>query len=255
MNFMPNDVMSASGPTGEAPQLSSTYAEYDNGAKVFLSYFNGTTNTGWTTAGTGTGIETAPSGAPFGSSAFYENSASGGGDYQYISLSSLTNPANVIINYFTYTTGSSPLGDFFFTSSSTGAGTMSRLDGRGGSYYCGFANTTSWTAWSGVNSGVTCSANTWYLWTIVINGGRIADYYNTGLANIGTAGTPMNSLSSTYSIFLIGSTSSTYTYANDGSYIGLQGDAGSGTTYWQGIIVRAYPPNGVMPGYSFGSVQ
>ena len=31
---------------GEAPTLSSKYAEYDNGAKVFLSYFNGDTPTG-----------------------------------------------------------------------------------------------------------------------------------------------------------------------------------------------------------------
>ena len=112
---------------------------------------------------------------------------------------------------------------------------MSRLDGRDASGdYCGFANTTSWTAWSGPNSGVTCAANTWYLWTIVINGGQVADYYNTGLTNIGAAGTQINALSSTYS-----TTAGTITYANDGSYIGLQGDGGSGTTYWQGIIVRA----------------
>ena len=91
-----------------------------------MSYFNGTTNTGWTTAGTGTGIEAAPSGAPFGSDAFYENAVAGNGNYQYISLSSLTNPANVIINYYTYTTGTTPLGDFLFTASSTGLGDMVR---------------------------------------------------------------------------------------------------------------------------------
>ena len=38
-------------------------------------------------------------------------------------------------------------------------------------------------------------------------------------------------------------------------FIGLQGDGGSGTTYWQGIIMRAYPPSGVMPSVSFGAVQ
>ena len=40
--------------TGEAPQLSSTYAEYDNGANVFTNYWNfaGTgLPTGWTTYG------------------------------------------------------------------------------------------------------------------------------------------------------------------------------------------------------------
>jgi len=40
MNFMPSSVMSSSGPTGEAPQLSSTYAEYDDGASVFNAYQN-----------------------------------------------------------------------------------------------------------------------------------------------------------------------------------------------------------------------
>ncbi|MGC8652312.1 MAG: DUF2341 domain-containing protein [Candidatus Micrarchaeia archaeon] len=34
LNFMPSSVMSSSGPTGEAPQLSSTYGEYDDIASV-----------------------------------------------------------------------------------------------------------------------------------------------------------------------------------------------------------------------------
>ncbi len=37
--------LSASGPFGEAPQLSTTYAQYDDGANVFLAYFNGNTPT------------------------------------------------------------------------------------------------------------------------------------------------------------------------------------------------------------------
>ena len=54
MNFMPYSVMSAGGPTGEAPQLSVNYGEFDNGASVFVSYANfaGTTiassETQWT---------------------------------------------------------------------------------------------------------------------------------------------------------------------------------------------------------------
>ncbi len=40
MDFMDSNVMSASGPTGEAPQLSSAYGQYDNGAKVFNFYDN-----------------------------------------------------------------------------------------------------------------------------------------------------------------------------------------------------------------------
>lgn len=40
LNFMKNGVISSSGPTGEAPKLSSSYAEYDNGANVFDGYWN-----------------------------------------------------------------------------------------------------------------------------------------------------------------------------------------------------------------------
>jgi hypothetical protein len=51
MNVMPTPVMSSGGPTGEAPQLSPTYAEYDNGASVFNFYdnFKGTSlSSSWT---------------------------------------------------------------------------------------------------------------------------------------------------------------------------------------------------------------
>jgi len=56
MNFMPSNVMSSSGPTGEAPQLSPTYGQYDDGASVFNYYTNfvGTSlPTNWGTYGSG----------------------------------------------------------------------------------------------------------------------------------------------------------------------------------------------------------
>jgi len=37
---MPSSVMSSSGPTGEAPQLSPSYGQYDDGASVFSFYDN-----------------------------------------------------------------------------------------------------------------------------------------------------------------------------------------------------------------------
>jgi hypothetical protein len=68
MDFMSSNVMSASGPTGEAPELSCTspsvgcspYAEYDNGAEVFASYQNFDTSgcgapSGWYDSGCATG--------------------------------------------------------------------------------------------------------------------------------------------------------------------------------------------------------
>ena len=52
MGFMPTSInlFNASGPEGEAPQLSSSYAQYDNGASVFPGYWNFAGNsmpTGW----------------------------------------------------------------------------------------------------------------------------------------------------------------------------------------------------------------
>ncbi len=40
MNMVSTNIMSASGPTGEAPQLSGTYGQYDNGSLVFNNYWN-----------------------------------------------------------------------------------------------------------------------------------------------------------------------------------------------------------------------
>ena len=60
MNFMSANQMSTTGPTGEAPQLSTPYAEYDNGGKVFSFYdnFEGTSSSpssSWTVNTIGAG--------------------------------------------------------------------------------------------------------------------------------------------------------------------------------------------------------
>jgi flagellin-like protein len=228
---------------GEAPNLSATYGQYDNGADVFVDYFNGASSAGWTTSGAAGQTSSVPSGSPFGAKAFYANSANG--DYMYTSTSLGT---SVIIQYYAYTTG---LGDFFFTSNSAGAGTIARLDSRGGGNYIGLAKSASWTSWNCPSSGVTASANTWYQWSLVVAGSSVADYFGTsfGYGNLGTA---VNALSTTYTD---GCGGGTETYANNGNYLGLIGDGlgSSYITYWNGVVVRAYPPNGVMPSVSLGS--
>jgi len=228
---------------GEAPKLSATYGQYDNGANVFINYFNGASSAGWTISASAGQTSSVPAGSPFGANALYANSVNG--DYMYTTA---TLSSSVIIQYYTYTTG---LGEFFFTTNSAGAGTMSRLDGRGAGDYIGLAKSASWTSWHCPNSGVTASANTWYQWSIVVNGNSAADYFGTtfGYGNLGTV---INPLSSTYSDACGGGTE---TYANNGNYIGLVGDGlgSSYITYWNGITVRAYPPSGVMPSSSLGS--
>ena len=240
----PNGVM-PSASFGSVTTVSGTYGEYDNGANVFNYYFNGSSSSGWTTAGTAGQSSGAPSGSPFGTNALYADGASG--DYMYTSLPSFSSTGNYIIQYYVNV---GTLGDFFFTASSTGAGTMTRLDGRGGTDYVGLAKTASWTSWNGPSTSTTASENKWYLQSIVIAGAgtEVGDYLSTSLGNFGNLGSVVNTLATTYT-----DSGGTETYSQSGAYIGLVGDGGGGVSYWNGIIIRSYPPNGEMPAVSFGS--
>ena len=235
---------------GEAPNLSGTYGQYDNGANVFTGYYRGDSTTGWTVAGTAGSTVSAPTGsAPsFGTRAFYAYSANG---YYLDTNAGYSTTGNYIIQYYTYTTG---LGNLFFSASSAGFGTMSRLDSRGGTDYAGFAEAASWTSWYCPQTTTALLASTWYQWSIVISGGgsQVGDYYSTSFG-LGTLGTEINALGSTYTD---GCGGGSETYSPQGSYIGLLGDAlgSSYITYWNGVLIRAYPPNGVMPTSTFGSL-
>ncbi|MCW1302098.1 MAG: hypothetical protein QXX36_00455 [Candidatus Rehaiarchaeum fermentans] len=214
---------------GEAPQLSPTYGEYDNGANVFLSYLPGYSLTGWTTSGTAGVTNSAPSGNPiFGSHAFYANGSKG--DYLYTIASSQSN--NMIIEYYGYTAN---LQDLYFLVNSTGFGQMAR-DGNGAGWY-GITNTYSWTNWNAPPDTGSWS-NEWVTVGVVVNNGVATMYLTPGIVPYGSE---------------IGSNpSNSYTVTDAGNYLGLVGDAANGATtqYWNGIIIRAYPPNGVMPSVS-----
>jgi hypothetical protein len=230
------NLLSSSGTTGigEAPQLSSTYRQYDNGADVFLNYFSGASLTGWTINGTAGQTTSAPSGNPtFGTYAFYANGANG--DYLYTTASGQS--TNMIIEFYGYTAN---LQDLYFLVNSTGAGQMMR-DGNGGGWY-GLTSTSSWTSWSAPPDTGSWS-NEWVTVGVVVNNGAATGYLLPGVNIYGSE---------------IGSNpSNQYTVTNKGSFMGLIGDAASSTTtqYWNGIIVRAYPPNGVMPTYTFSLTQ
>ena len=228
---------------GESPQLSGTWGEYDNGANVFAAYYNGGSAGGWTVAGASGAITTAATGSPIGTNAFYANSASG--DYMYTNANYQPS-GNYIIQYYSYSTG---LGNLYFSAGSSGAGQMYRLETRSGNY-AGFAKTASWTSWDAPSGSVTLSASTWYLMSVVIDSGQIASYYNPGLNYYGGLGTNINPLSSSYT-----DSGGSETYAENGGYIGLIGDAlgSSHVTYWNGMLVRQYPPNGIEPSVTFSS--
>ena len=222
---------------GEAPQLSASYAEYDDGSTVFTYYnVNPSSTSGWTIHGTAGQKNTAPSGSHYlGTNALYANSANG--DYMYLPVSGLSQ--NSIISFDVYTTG---LGDMFFLTNSAGAGQMVRLDGRGGSDYSGLAITNSWTSWTAPSPGIDSSKNIWYKYDIVISSTTANAYIGSVSNYISTLGTL---------------TKSGFSITNNGDYIGLIGDGlgSSYLTYWNGFIIRKYPPNGVMPSALFGNPQ
>ena len=221
--------------TGEAPWLSSTYGQYDDGSGVFY-YYNAApaSTTGWTVHSTAGQTATAPAGSHFQTTnALYANSANG--DYLYTSVLGLS--TNEIISFDVYTTG---LGNLFFLTNSAGSGQMARLDGRGGTDYSGAAAAASWTSWSAPASGLSEGKNIWYKYDIVIAGATANTFIGGNTLSIQSLGTFANSKAIT----------------NSGNYLGLVGDGLGSTylTYWDGLLVRSYPPNGAVPTASFGSI-
>lgn len=222
------------------------YGKYDNGANVFTYYQSGLSNTGWAVTGLAGISASTPSGSPFGANSLY---ADGSSSYQDINTG-LSTTGNYIIQYYI---NSAVLGDFFFFANSIGAATLARLDTRGGGAPPGLATSATWTSWQGPNpaSPISLSPDTWYMFQInSLNGINVGLWYSTALSYESTLSN-INPFAATFP-----DSGGTETYANKihGEYIGLQGDGGGGTTYLNGLIVRTYPPNDVMPSIVLGAL-
>ena len=219
MNFMPTAVMSsATSYTGEAPQLSGTYGQYDNGASVFTAYWNfaGTTNppTGWTAASGPTisvsnGVTiTLPAGKDW--IGIYTNSFSTVGTI----VDTYVNPESAGVDVCTSGLAlewSTPIFNF----------------GHGGS--CTTSPTTNG------NSGGSVAATSAVLSAVLISGNaKIALNYATQSV---TDATSLSSAS--IGIGVSGSDS---------------GHTGGDVAFFQWVRDRVYPPAGVMPSASLGSV-
>jgi hypothetical protein len=224
------NLLSSSGTSGigEAPQLSSTYAQYDDGASVFNNY--------WNFAGT-----SLPSGWTGGTSYTINNGLT----------ISFSGNANAPIGIYTSYTPTYPLVAEVYSSQQTTSDWLSPLilnsvSSPGGSNF---------TFTPQYNSGGSYRIQTGVSGT-VYNGGSVSQAYNT------------------FTIFTAYITASSITlYANYGSpltlsnvpsasalkYLEIGKPDGEGAGYSGGetikwLRIRAYPPNGVMPSYSFGSV-
>jgi hypothetical protein len=235
------NLLSSSGTSGigEAPQLSSTYAQYDDGASVFTYYYNvnPASITGWNITQTSVGLSTsAPSGNHYNAPNAYYSSSCQAGVFE-TSIPGLGE--NEIISYETYTTGVNGA-NFYFLVNSSQDGPMAELGTAG--YGSGLLSSAGPCSYSNPRGPIE-SENTWYKNDIVIAGSTAYYYIGPSTNLLGQLGTQINSVSIT----------------PKGKYIGFDGayDYGSdsGNTYYNDIIIRAYPPNGVMPSVSFSGLS
>jgi flagellin-like protein len=240
---------------GEAPQLSPTYGQYDNGANVFNAYFDGNTAvssfsvyTGYTLA-QATGI-TGPGGATVNA---IKGTGYNGGNAVFSFSTALTNNAMVVESSFSspgstttapYTgtdTGAAGLVDNAAAGSVANA--ISANMGYGAAYFDqDYETGGAFTA--DQNPAGTATAN-WVYATLTYTGPSAASwsafiapqlYSSTG----GYAGTVANNPIS----------------GSSQVYLGQLSDTAAGytlTVYYNFMRARAYPPNGNMPTTALGS--
>ena len=223
LEFAPKttNLLSSSGTSGigEAPQLSSTYAEYDDGASVFTNYWNfaGTTlPSGWS------GVETYT----IDNGLTISGSATG---YVYTNTDySLT---NVVLDFYA---------DFSTVTSS-------------GRNSAGFINpsltATEATAWNqqGTTDGtspITYDGSASTYGTAITAGQYVYSVYNPSTSTASFWYSYANEQTLTSDIY---STSMPIGFIDSGT------GQPSFTVQW--ARVRAYPPSGVMPSVTFGAVQ
>jgi len=228
------NLLSNSGTTGigEAPQLSPTYAQYDDGASMFNFYDNFA----------GTSLNT---------SKWTNNTANSGGTLTINNGMSYTPPSSENVYPFIYSTSTFSSGVFEtygdipsstqsgpYTSADFGLTTSSNVNnnaamvGKWGSDYDLITSTSSGSqnTLSGLSGGN-------YIWQVWIPSSSPSTIY--GSQNYGTQ------ISSSSDMPTLPQPIIFFDQANTGINIG--------PFYW--ARVRAYPPNGVMPSVSFGGVS
>ncbi len=225
--------------TGEAPALSPTYAKYDDGGNIFIQYFNMSSNpVKYSIIGTSYySITTAngPTGASqplltwTGATTADNAQLASGGSY----------PSSFIVDAIIKTDGNGyDIG--------LGATTLSSSVYDGYLADPGSYSNTNFTVWKVTGSGPTLtqlgklsytqSGDTWYtLQFTYVDGGKL--FGNVSSYSGAVPGGSINTVSAT---------DTTYTSFNS-VMIHPRSTLVSYSTYWALILLRSYPPNGVMP--------
>jgi hypothetical protein len=211
--------------TGEAPQLSSTYAEYDDGADVFNSYWNfaGTSlPSGWTSSGSVTinnGISVAYSG-------YGETTTNYGLNANQIldvygNMPSATSGNNAGVGYANSTSFPFPSGN---------GGVIWDLNNVAEATNNAWFITGKGSSWSGE---VSLTATGYHIWSIYWPSSSSASgYIDYSSPYTSTTQIPSTNLPIGF-------------FNNQGSQVTV------GPFYW--IRIRSYPPSGVMPSVSFNT--
>jgi len=211
--------------TGEAPQLSSTYAEYDDGANVFINYWNfaGTSlPSGWTGSGytQDNGISISSTGAINYSAVAYSANVTLDiyGDIVYSS-----SPGQYAWGVYGF--GGPTGGNVFGTANSNHV-----LGGTAGEYYAyGYYEDSTDSSSFYYTSKI---SNIYEVQSIALTG--TTDSYYLGYSKLANSYTQENSKKN-YIRFYTGGSNAEDTI----------------NMYW--LRIRAYPPNGVMPKVLFSS--
>ncbi|MFI5412500.1 MAG: hypothetical protein ACHQX1_01265 [Candidatus Micrarchaeales archaeon] len=234
MDLMGSNVMSAAGPTGEAPQLSGNYGQYDNGALVFTNYWNFA----------GSALPANLQGANF----------IGGSGGSYVQNNGIVIKSNL---------GGYAILDALSMTSPYVLDTYGSIAGAGGSY--GYRPAMIISAGNAINNPNVIAldqggfgSNMFCLYS-----------YSGGYSNIGLFGgiVPAGNFQISAMVggnnYYIGATpagtATVYTYnpystPNKGNYVGIGSEiTGNGITYYW-FRTRTFPPNTIMPSVSFGSV-
>lgn len=229
--------------TGEAPQLSPIYAEYDNGASVFLVYFNGDTPTSDFSTGGGdtvtqvTGVA-MPNGNTGNALRFTTGSSEGATTVDmYTPVSLVNSPNYYVVEASVQSDGSGTDVDFGLAQNS-GIATSDNAIFVGtqyGSAYFDQAYISDGSRTSDINTQSTTTTSWRYMSLTYNSSSSFYSYsapqlYSTSGGYYGTVSTnPISSVSLLY--------------------WGFWGDIGAAGHWLQfdWVRARAYPPNGVMP--------
>ena len=220
--------------TGEAPQLSSTYAEYDNGASVFSNYWNfagtvlpsGWTNTGITYSVNNGIVATATTASGYIS---YGTSVSSpiiiegyGNIYEpndnWVGLGVITVP---VVNQAGYQGMSISTG--FSGSNFPAVGIYQGTQTEGSTY---------------TTTGGAVTPNSNQIWSVAYISTSSSAYYSNYVQQGTTITTPTVSTPLYPAIFEAGSGAVAYTFSQSASLSWLR--------------IRAYPPSGIMPTVGLG---